>query len=247
MRSRLKVVSPYRPFAWESPAHRKLGPFDWVGALEMLRESVRQSCRCETVALTDVDTTLPGPMHQYGTTHRRLMLWLLEVTCCYLESEDFTCDTVLVSPDMLVFRDLRPWFLADLGVLVRSAEKYRLRPLLNGVQWFRHAAKDRLAVFYREALALAVTLPENAIRWGADTEPLVRLLWPLTVGLSARAGLSVQGIEASEVLWSMAVPATIEGWVPAPPSHAVTDFKFHRRKKLMRAYYDATIGSAVPA
>ena len=58
---RMRVVSPYRPFVPESGSHQALGPFDWVGALGMLRTSVRVACGCETYALTDVDTTLPGP------------------------------------------------------------------------------------------------------------------------------------------------------------------------------------------
>jgi hypothetical protein len=61
----MKIVSPFRPFPPESSAHRKLGPFDWVGALQMLGTSARASCDCATFALTDVDTDLPVPAYQY--------------------------------------------------------------------------------------------------------------------------------------------------------------------------------------
>jgi hypothetical protein len=241
----IKVVSPYRPFAWESPSHRKLGAFDWVGALEMMRESVRISCGCKTFAITDVDTDLPGPTHQYVTTHRRLMIWILEVCLRYLESDDFDRDTVMVSPDMLVFRDLRPWFLADLGVLFRSGEKYAHRPMLNGVQFWKHKAKDRLVAFYRKALAIAPTLPEDAQRWGADTEPIIQLLAPMELGLLSRHGLTVQCLEATHVMRSLNIGEMQEGHRPIWPVHTVVDFKFWRRKQYMRAYYEATLGSAV--
>jgi hypothetical protein len=243
--ARVKIVSPYRPFPPESPAHRKLGAFDWVDALSMLRASARQSCRCQTFAITDVDTDLPGHSHRYVTTERRLMLWILEVSSAYLESEDFNQDTVMVSPDMLVVRDLREWFKADLGVIVRLAGKYQHRPLLNGVQWWRHAAKDRLIAFYRRVRAVAATLPKKTIRWGADTEALVQVLAPLRAGLMDRDGLSVYGVPTDGVLWSMNPDHMLPDRRAFVPSVSVVDFKFHRRKQLMRAYYDATIG--VPA
>jgi hypothetical protein len=82
----VRVVTPFRPFEPESREHLELGPFDWIGAIGMLRASVERSCHCETVAVTDVDTTLPGPTFQYATTHRRLMLWILDVSLRYLES-----------------------------------------------------------------------------------------------------------------------------------------------------------------
>lgn len=243
----MKLVSPFRPFVPESPAHRKLGPFDWVGALEMLFSSAQLTNGCQTYAITDVDTDLPVSAYHYETTERRLMLWILDVSRCYLESKDFDQDTVMVSPDMLVFQDLRPWFTADLGVLVRSALKYPGKPLLNGVQFWRHAGQDRLVAFYRKALAIAQTLPENSLRWGADTVPLVRLLSPIELGISQRAGLTVSCIDREEVLDSINVGDLEPGHAPPRPVFAVSDFKGPQRKKLMRAYYDATIGSQVLA
>jgi hypothetical protein len=76
MTTSLRVVSPYRPFVPESQAHQLLGEFDWVAALRMLRVSVTKAMGCDTVAITDVDTDLPGPTFHYETKERRLMLWI---------------------------------------------------------------------------------------------------------------------------------------------------------------------------
>lgn len=225
----MKVVSPFRPFAPESGAHLALGPFDWVGALKMLRASVRSACGCETYAITDVDTDLPGPTYRYLTHERRLMLWLLEVTLCYLRSDDFNEDTILISPDALVLRDLRGWFQADLGVMVRTGEKYIGKPLLNGVQCWRVAAKDRLVSFYGQALDRGRQSVPDLIRWGADTSSLVELLAPLRAGRFTRAGLSVYGFEASRVFRPVS-----RGVITS-----IVDFK-GRRKLLMRDYFRAT-------
>lgn len=241
--ARVTVVTPFRPFPAESAPHRKLGPFDWLGAIAMLRESVRRSCRCETHVLTDVDTDLPGPSFRYVTAQRRLMLWILDVSLCYLRSDDFTDDTVLVSPDALVFQDLRPWFGSDLGVLARTRPKYVDRPILNGVQFWRVAAKDRLVAFYTEALVLAQTLPEPCVRWGADTDALVSLLAPIVLGRQTRAGVSVDFLPYTDVLWSFDGDDLDGSW----PMHPVVDFKGPWRKKAMRAYYDATLGARVSA
>jgi hypothetical protein len=241
----VKVVSPYRPFVPESGSHQELGPFDWVGALEMLRASVRASCECETYALTDVDTTLPGPTYHYVTQERRLMIWLLEVALCYLCSDDFDDDTILMSPDALVVRDLRDWFRADLGVMVRTGKKYVDKPLLNGVQVWRVAAKDRLIAFYTQALAMARLCVPALIRWGADTAPLVDLLAPVVSGLSQRAGLSVFGFEAIGAFRAV-TPADLTH-PRQRPAVAIWDFKGPRRKREMAAFYRSLgIGEAVP-
>jgi hypothetical protein len=230
----MKVVSPYRPFVPESGAHQALGPFDWVGALEMLRTSVRKACRCETYALTDVDTYLSGSVHSYATVERRLMLWLLEVTLCYLKSDDFDDDTILISPDALVLEDLSGWFRADLGLMVRTGTKYVDKPLLNGVQCWRLEAKDRLVAFYARVLQVARQSDPRLIRWGADTEPIVELLAPLLAGRFDRGDLSVFGFRAGDVFRS--VP-------PTPPRHGqavrtapILDFK-GLRKRFMADYF----------
>jgi len=221
----MKVVSPFRPFEPESRAHVALGPFDWVGALGMLRASVRAACGCETYALTDVDTDLPGPSHQYVTEERRLMLWLLEVVVCYLRSADFDDDTILISPDALVLSDLRGWFRADLGLMVRTGAKYSDKPLLNGVQCWRVAAKDRLVHFYCWALELARQSVPDLIRWGADTDSMVQLLAPIQAGHFTRAGLAVYGFEAAQA------------FRPPGVTSPIVDFK-GLRKHLMARYYE---------
>jgi hypothetical protein len=240
----VRVVTPFRPFEPESREHLELGPFDWVGAIGMLRASVERSCRCETVTLTDVDTTLPGPTFKYATTHRRLMLWILDVSLRYLESPDFDRDTVMVSPDILVLGDLRGFFKADIGVIVRAADKFlNERPLLNSVQWWSVAAKDRLVAFYRQALEIAETLSEDVITWGADTEPLLRLLSPLEVGLSERSGLTVSGIDQREVMasFSRRILRQMRDRQPYRQGLPLLDFKY-LRKVHMREFFDYAFG-----
>lgn len=245
----MKVVSPYRPFAPESPAHLRLGPFDWPGALGMLCASVQRACQCECYALTDLDTPLAVPAHRYPVTESRLMLWLLAVCRDYLRSDAFDDDTVLISPDALVFADLRPWFLADLGVVVRVSPKFaQKKPLLNGVQFWRLAARRQLVAFYDEALAIARTLPDSLITWGADTEPLRRLLQPLVAGPMERAGLTVYGIRRMDLFQSvdqLDIGRVARGETPRPPT-AIVDFRY-LRKLSMAAYFAATRGSLVSA
>lgn len=243
-----QVVSPYRPFPAESDEHLVLGPFNWEEALGMLRASVQRSCRVKTFAITDVDTTLAVPSFQFETTERRLMLWILEVSLRYLESPQFDKDTVMISPDILVLGDLSPWFRGDLGVLVRPEEKHQLsgRAILNQVQWWRVGAKKRLVTFYRRALALAQAMPEDVIRWGADTAPLQQLLAPLEIGLVTRDGLAVDMIHASvpmESLSGVNINRLDQG-LGLLLSRPVLDFRY-TRKWHMRRVFDA-IFTGVP-
>lgn len=242
----MKVVSPFRPFPPESSAHRKLGPFDWVGALRMLRASVSRSHPgVETFAITDVDATLPVPAHSYWTEHRRLMLWILEVCLRYLESDDFDQDTVMVCPDILVLGDVRQHFQADLGVIVRLDPKYVLaeRPLLNSVQWWSVAAQGKLVDFYRRALRIGEGLPENLLKWGADTVPLVELLSPLQHGLSSRAGLNVWAVDQREAMGacSTALMRKLEAGHPMDAEYPLLDFKYDR-KRFLAAFFERTFG-----
>jgi hypothetical protein len=239
----LRVVSPYRPFAPESNAHRLLGPFDWIGALRMLRASVERSCQCETVGITDADTTLPGPMFQYYTLERRLMLWILEVALCYLRSPQFDRDTVMVSPDMLVFDDLRPWMQSGHFVVLMRA-KYPAHPILNAVQFWPVRRKEQIGAFYEEALAIGKTLPEGYLEWGGDTEPIRRLLAPLEPGLVMRDGKPIARlIEADEILQSFtsAQAAALKRGEAVKPVRAVLDFRY-LRKKHQQKYFDLTFG-----
>ncbi len=245
----IRVVSPYRPFAPESHAHKLLGPFDWVDALRMLAISVKRSNFCETFAITDVDTTLPVPTLRFVTTERRLMLWMLEIALRYLESPSFDRDTVMVCPDTLIYGDLSPYFTGDLGLIVRSAPKYAVRPVLNSCQWWAVAAKERLVAFFTEALAIAKTLDKKAIQWGADTIPLAQLVAPIEVGLVARHGLHVLMIEQVTVLQSLstlAIHRVMQGMTIPYPEIPICDFRYLRKLR-MADIFRATLGSPVSA
>lgn len=243
----MRVVTPFRPFAPESHAHRLLGPFDWIGAMRMLRTSVSLACDCDTVAITDVDTDLPVPSFQFHTVERRLMLWILEVSRAYLASDLFNCNTVMVSPDMLVYGPLEPYFTADLGILVRTGKFAQKRPVLNSVQWWAPAAKDRLVAWYDDALAYAKHLQEDSIVWGADTEPFEHLLAPLEREcIAMRGNLSVAFLPCESIVEAMQTSdaTRLHAERPIVPSCAVVDFRYGR-KRLMADYFDATIGQVV--
>ena len=237
----IRVVTPFRPFPPVSLEHRQLGPFDWLGAITMLRASVERSCRCETVAITDVDTDLPGPAFQYVTHERQLMLWILEVALRYLSGPHFDRDTAMVSPDCLVYCDLRPWFAGDFGIVIRPDHE---RPILNSVQWWPVAAKDRLIGLYEEALDIARRLPADVKTWGADSEPFRQLLAPLVGGCGPRAcGIVANLIDHRHVLHALTgrMERALDAGEPVTAPQAVLDFRY-LRKHYMRAYFDATIG-----
>ncbi len=236
----VKVVSPYRPFEPVSGSHLRLGAFDWIGALRMLAESVRRSCHCETFALTDVDTTLPVPMIQVQTTERCLMRWIVEVSLRYLESPAFDQDTICISPDTLVTADLGKYFCGeDLGLLVRTPSKYKHRPILNSVQWWPVASREKLIGFYRRALAIARDLPSGYARWGADCECLRQLVAPIEAGRHHRAGLLVETHEAFWLLYSippkMRLALERRGRLQWP-NLPVIDFKGWRKQYMARFY-----------
>lgn len=248
--SGLQVVSPYRPFTPVSQSHRLLGPFDWVDALRMMGQSVERACGCKTYAITDVDTSLPVPAFAFQTDERRLMLWILEVSLRFLESAHFDRDTVMLCPDALVFADLSVYFTgADLGLIIRPQPKYKKRPLLNAAQFWAVAGRDRLIDLYAAALALGKTLPDNVIEWGADTVPFVKLLKPLEVGIHRRGPLTVNMIVANGVMESITgtVMKRLDLGLPLDgPMVPIVDFKY-LRKQYQRAFFDATVGAAVPA
>ncbi len=236
----------------ESVHHQALTDFDWMGAIRMLSDSVARACGVTVQVLTDVDTELPFPCLQYVTHHRRLMLWSLEMAACYLASEAFDRDTVMLDADQLVYRDLSRWFLpsVDLGVLVRPLPPRDPDgfPLLNGVQFWAVRGKDRLAACYREALALAESMTEPEIAWGADTLALQRLLAPLDpIGaIVERAGLTVHFIPADEVSERPTIAQIRQLTTTGTVTHAraVVDFR-NMRKRYMPTFYAATIGAEV--
>ncbi len=246
----MKVVSPYRPFVPESTEHKLLGPFDWVDALRMLAISVDWSNHCETLAITDVDTDLGVPALQFVTTERRLMLWMLEVSLRYLESDHFDQDTVMICPDLLVYSDISTFFTgADLGLIIRPETKYAVRPILNGVQFWAVAGKDRLVAFFRDALELAKTLHRKLIKWGADTEPLRQFVSPIEVGTVERHGLTVNMIGAKGVMESLSLMAIQMLQQERPLDTRAVPFLDFRylRKNHMASVFKATLGQQVTA
>jgi hypothetical protein len=243
----IRVVTPFRPFPPESREHQELGPFDWIDAIRMLRASVARSCHCDTVTITDIDADVPDQTFRFVTRERRLMFWILEVALRYLESPHFTVDTVMVSPDSLVFCDLRQWFAGEIGMVVRP--HHPQRPILNALQWWPVASKDTLIDLYQKALAIAHTLPEDVQVWGADSKPFEKLLKPLFPGCGPRKfGVIANLIDSRQVmtpLTSEMITALQQG-LPMVPPPRVVDFRF-LRKRHMRTYFDATIGKAVTA
>ncbi len=183
------------------------------------------------------------------------MLWYLEICAVYLASSDFDRDTVMLDSDQLIYQDLAPWFRdgVDLTILIRpnltklNRQDEKDLPILNGVQWWAHAAQDRLVGFYRAALERAQQLPDHRIAWGADTDALCDLLEPLKVGVHQRAGLTVRMVDSADVLHavSAAQMRALRGGRPFVPRHAVIDFRA-RRKYFMHEIFAATLGP-VPA
>lgn len=243
--SPLRVVTPFRPFPPESDEHLALGAFDWIDAIRMLSASVKVSCECETRVITDHDTELPVRAFHYETLERRLMLWILEVALCYLDSTDFDRDTVMVCPDMLVYRDLRPWFAGDIGIVIRPDH---VRPILNSVQWWPRARKMELISFYQRILKIARDLPEDFQRWGADSEPFRLVCEPLRPGLRRRKHWIVNMIDHHEVMEALSAESieALKDGESVSPRRTVVDFRY-LRKLHMRAFFNATIGSQVKA
>lgn len=244
----IRVIAPFRPFEPESELHQSLSDFNWIDALRMCIESAMYACGCPVHAVTDVDTHLPVPALRYSTLERRLMLWTLEACCCYLESDDFDRDTVMLDVDQIVAKDLAPFFPADadLCVLIRPTSKHSGgEPLLNGVQFWAVAAKSRLSSFYRAVLDRARALPESDLRWGADTIALRQTLEPMAIGLHDRSGVTVRMIHAGTVLeaWNSDQRTALElrGELIGP-TRPVVDFRW-KRKTGMRAVYDALVGA----
>jgi len=243
----VRIVAPFRPFPPENELHQELSDFDWNEAIRMLFHSVAIACRCEAHVITDVDTHLPLPALKYATTHRRLMLWNIEVCLRYLESDDFDQDTVMLDADQLVYHDLSKFFIpgVDLAVLVRPTLKHRdsWKKVLNGVQFWSYRGKARLVHFYRQALEIAEALPEDLQRWGGDTQALRQLLEPIELGtLQQRAGLTVQMLDYAQVLEALCetqIKWLGEGRMPIS-SRAVLDFRW-RRKTFMKRVYEATV------
>lgn len=248
----IRLVAPFLPLPAECDHHIALAGFDWLDAIRMLSHSAELACGVPVQVLTDSSADMPLPCLRYQTTHRRLMLWVLEACLRYIESDDFDRDTVALDCDQLIYHDLRPFFRpsVDLGILIRAthARKDTWKKVLNGVQFWSVKAKTRLATFYRDALTCAERLGEDILKWGADTEAIRQLLEPVGLGLHHRHGVRVQMIDYARVLEPLS-SEQIEGLqrgVSPKASRAVTDFRY-RRKRFMRQTYEMTIGRPVPA
>lgn len=246
----MQVVSPYRAIpAGMHPHDDLLAGFDWIEAARMLAVSVRASCDCDTWVITDRETVVPVPSWALPTTETQLMLWILEVSLRFLESDRFDRDTVFVSPDTLVIGPLAPYFAGDLSIIVRPGLKYAHRPIINSVQWWPLRARRRLVRFYERALRIARGLSAGLVAWGADSEPLRQLLEPILPGRGLRGGLDVRMIPMGEVMHSLhqrEIDELAAGHVPPRPSVPIVDFRY-TRKLHMAAYYRACLGSAVVA
>ncbi len=243
-----KIVSPYRTCLTLTNAHVRVGPFDWIDALRMLRVS-GQRVGLETYALTTPDEALGVPAYAYPTTTEALTVWIVEVCLAYLESDAFDADTAMISPDMLVLADPFPWLTADLVMAGRFEPKYvnAGRPLLFGAQLWAHAAKDRLIALYRRALPMARAVAATSAMWGADIEPFLTLFAPLQPGPARRSGVSVRLVATADAWMATLngpdITRLAHGLAPAPPTAAIVDFRY-TRKRYQRAYFDAVIGGA---
>lgn len=250
-RPAIRLVAPFLPLPLENAHHKDLSDFDWVEAIRMLSDSGERACGVPVQVLTDEGAQLPLAMLRYPTTHRRLMLWVLEVCVRYLESDDFDRDTVALDCDQLIYGDLSRFFSPniDLGILIRPThqDKDTWKKVLNGVQFWAVRGKKRLVAFYRDALARAERMHEDMVTWGADTQAIRELVEPVSLGVHMRGGARVQMIDYARVLAALS-QEQIEGLqrgVAPRPHRAVLDFRY-RRKVWMRQTFDMTIGKAVP-
>jgi len=231
----MKVVSAYRPIELYMAYHIELARqgFDWIEASRMLAHSAKVRSGVDTYVITDAP--LPVPCHVFKTREEKLMLWILEVSLAYLESDDFDQNTVFISPDSLVVGSLDLFGDFDLGVSAWDSRRHSR--WMNGLQWWPVAAKAGLVRLYAEAFEIAKALPVEDQRWGADTIPLVQLLGPMeSPGLFLRDGLSVRFFPAGTL--STVGPLQMrKGSLPRALSTVVVDFK-DKNKGHMVEYYE---------
>lgn len=236
----MKVVTPYRRITPYTKYHVRLANegFDWLDAIRMLASSAEKRSGVATYALTNEPLSVPHYAYECG--EQELMLWLLEVCACYLESEQFDQNTVCISPDSLVYRHL-DIFDGEFDIAFscrKNSPAAEKKPLMNGAQWWSHAAKDRLAALFRECLEMARRLPEGLRRWGADTVPLLELLGPVEEGIWSRHGITVRYLPPGSMR-TMTTTTMRKEKMGAPVR--VVDFKGWS-KLLMRAYFAREYG-----
>lgn len=250
----IRVVAPYKPFKPECGTHQLLERegFDWPAAIAMMMQTTRESNDdCPVHILTDLETPLAVPALRYDTSSQRLMVWSIEVCLRYLQSDDFDRNTVMLDCDQLVFGKLRKWFKKDssedLGVLIRPHGKHIQaggEPLLNGVQFWHRAGRDRLVAFYARCLEVVQQLPEHRIAWGGDTDALRMLIEPLELGVSERSGAMVQMWQSDEVLesWSSTQSAMLDAGEVPVVRHAVLDFRALRKRDMAKMFHASRQG-----
>lgn len=237
------IVSPYRPLRPDEMTFRhtaaSVGQFDWIEALGMLSNT---ASRFDYPVIALSNGPLPGQHLQFETAETELMLWILEVSLAYLESEHFNQDTAFVSPDSLINKPFPPMRGFDLGVCVRFDEKYSKRPILNSVQLWPVAGKERLIRFYQKCLAIAKQLPCGG-KWGADTKPLHQLLRPFAPGVHTRAEMiRVKMFSSRQILRTILsedIRAISQDQMPMRHDACVIDFKGWR-KQHMKRFYEVT-------
>jgi hypothetical protein len=233
----MRIVSPFKPLPPERLSHHHqpeiLKGFDWIEALRMLAATAKPF-GYNVTAITD--RFLPVPHIKLRTSHQDLMKWILEVSVAYLESRHFTEDTVFVSPDMLVNGPFPEFGGFDLGLCIRHSEKYKDKPLLNAVQMWPVASKGKLVAFFRKALSIAESMPEE---WGMDTLPITKMISPIEPGIVEREGLMVNMIPQRVLLKTILTAdaqAVRAGRKPPKPDCSLIDFKA-ARKVHMKDYY----------
>jgi hypothetical protein len=126
---------------------------------------------------------------------------------------------------------------------------HSVRPILNALQWWPVKSRDVLIALYRDALAIAHKLPNELQVWGADSKPFQKLLKPLSPGCGPRkSGIIANLIDSRHVMTPLTseVIALLTAGQPIVPPPMVVDFRY-LRKRHMRAYFEATLGSQVSA
>ena len=238
----MKVVAPFRRIEPVEAHHIELKArgFDWIESLKMLATSARMRCDCDTFVIT-CDDDLGVPSHVYSTEETSLMVWILEVSLRYLESDDFDQNTVFVGADALILKPLDLFGGFDIALTARKElAKYDSQPLMNGLQFWPLEAKDKLVAFFSEALRIARSLSDEQRKWGADTTPLLMLLGPVIKGTHRRGDMTVRFFPWPMLLEiSSVMMKKIRVGKRVDAKGSVADFKYWK-KLHMKEYFERT-------
>lgn len=100
-----------------------------------------------------------------------LMNWILRAQLSYIESELFDCNSVFFSPDALICRPLDDIFdlSFDLALTHRKNKKW---PINNGVIYMKPKNKEKIANYWKQAIALCAAYPVDAQKWYGDQQSL---------------------------------------------------------------------------